>query len=390
MPNNPQKWQVGFLKTQAEKGLRRTLHPANWRKDGKISIRGKEYFDFSSNDYLGLASHPALIAAAHAAAEKWGTGTCASRLLSGDLEIHHELEEKIAALKGKPAGLLFNSGYQANVGIIPALFEKGDAIFSDRLNHASIIDGILLSGAQMFRFHHNDPMHLEMLLKKYRHKYRRALIITETIFSMDGDRCPLKNLVTLKEKYNCILMVDEAHATGIFGKNGAGIVEEEGLASQVDIIMGTFGKALGSFGAYVTADKTCIEYLINTGRSFIYSTALPPAVVAANLAAIDLLRTEPERRRLLLKNARVFRQKLVSAGHPVCGQSQIVPVIIGSAEVAVKISKKLQAAGYWTLPIRPPTVPQNESRIRFSLSYNHSQAVLEKLTKEITRNAPAA
>jgi glycine C-acetyltransferase/8-amino-7-oxononanoate synthase len=391
---NFMQWQDDFLNQQKANGLLRKLNPAAWRKDGKICIGGKEYFDFSANDYLGLSSHPALIAAALAAAEKYGTGSGASRLLSGDLEIFHQLEESIARLKQKPAALVLNSGYAANSGLIPALFEKGDAIFSDRLNHASIIDGILLSGAQMFRFHHNHMEHLEMLLKKYRRKYRRALIVAETVFSMDGDRCPLKDLVALKEKYNCILMVDEAHATGIFGPNGAGVVEAEGLAAQVDIIMGTFGKALGSFGAYVAADKTCIEYLINTCRNFIYSTALPPTTAAANLAAIDLLKTEPARRRQLLENAKYFRQLLsqklaaAAAGKfsaKTIGNSQIVPLVLGSADAAISLSAKLQAAGYWALPIRPPTVPQNESRIRLSLSYFHSRAVLEKLAEEIVR-----
>src|SRR3989338_2603151 len=240
-----------FLKERQESGLLRNLRPVSGRREGRIKVEGKEYIDFSSNDYLGLSSHPRLIKSAKKAIDEFGTSSSASRLLSGDLTLHHQLEEKIAQFKNKEAAMVFNSGYQGNLGIISALFTKGDCIFSDRLNHASIIDGILLSGARFFRFHHNDSRHLESLLKKERARYRKALIITETVFSMDGDKCLLKDLVRLKEKYNCEIMVDEAHATGIFGASGSGIVEEQGLQAQVDFIMGTFSKALGGFGAYL-------------------------------------------------------------------------------------------------------------------------------------------
>jgi 8-amino-7-oxononanoate synthase len=294
------------------------------------------------------------------------------------------LEEKIARLKGKEAALWFNSGYQANVGLFKALLKAGDAIFADKLSHASLIDGAQLSEAVLFRFHHNNLNHLEMLLKKYRAKYRQAIIVTESIFSMDGDRAPLKELTALKEKHHCLLMVDEAHATGIFGKNGAGVVEEENLSGEVDLIMGTFSKALGSFGAYVAADKTMIQYLVNTCRSFIYSTALPPAVAAANLAALKLLKTEPARRHILLKNAKFFRAQLIKAGFKTKGDSQIIPLIIGDNQKTMALSHKLKKAGYWVLPIRPPSVPPGEARLRFSLSYCHAQNSLEKLIKTLT------
>jgi 7-keto-8-aminopelargonate synthetase-like enzyme len=200
---------------------------------------------------------------------------------------------------------------------------------------------------------------------------------------MDGDRSPLKEIVSLKEKYNCMIIVDEAHATGIFGKEGSGVVEEEGLANRIDLIMGTFGKALGSFGAYVAASKKIIEYLINTCRSFIYSTALPPSVVAANLASLELVRKEPFRRETLLANASYFRKELMEKGLKVKGSSQIVPLTIGDIDETIRLCAKLQERGYWVLPIRPPTVPVGESRIRFSLTYRHSQEVLQKLIKEI-------
>ena len=211
-----------FLKERSDQGLLRKLKPAAFRRSGRISFGSREYIDLSSNDYLGLSNHPKLIEAAKKACETYGTGSSGSRLLSGDLEICHELEKKTAEFKGKEAALVFNSGYQANVGILSALYGSGDVIFSDKLNHASIVDGLLLSAVKVFRFKHNDIAHLTLLLEKERAKFKRALIITETIFSMDGDRPDLKALVDLKEKFNCALMVDEAHATGIFGKNGSG------------------------------------------------------------------------------------------------------------------------------------------------------------------------
>lgn len=375
-----------FLRERKENYSLRTLHPADSRKEGKIYFDNKEYIDLSSNDYLGLSSHPRLLEAAKRATEELGVSASASRLLSGDLNLHHELEEKVANFKSKEKALIFNSGYQANVGVISALYGKGDAIFSDRLNHASIVDGILLSGAHLFRFRHNDVNHLELLLKRERNKFKQALIVSETIFSMDGDRCPLKETAGLKEKYDCRLLVDEAHATGIFGREGSGVVEEEGLTENVDLIMGTFGKALGSFGAYVAASSKTVDYLINTSRSFIYSTALPPSVIAANLASLDLIKLEPFRRKMLLKNADYFRTQLQKQGLKVKGASQIVPLILGDNQKAVSLGRKLQNRGYWTLPIRPPTVPKGEARLRFSLSYYHNREILERLLRDICRN----
>jgi 8-amino-7-oxononanoate synthase len=372
-----------FLRERKENSLLRTLQPASLRKDGKICFNGKEYIDLSSNDYLGLSSHPNMLAAAKKALEQFGVSASASRLLSGDLFLHHHLEERIATFKGKEKALIYNSGYQANLGIISALCKRGDVIFSDRLNHASIIDGILLSGARLFRFHHNDPNHLELLLRKERNKFREALIVTETIFSMDGDRSPLKEIVELKERYNCQVLVDEAHATGIFGRNGSGVVEEEGLTEKVDLIMGTFSKALGSFGAYVTGAKKMIDYLINSSRSFIYSTALPPSIIATNLASLDLIEKELFRRKTLLANAAYFFKQLKKHGFKVKGSSQIVPLIVGDIQKTIDLSQKLKEKGYWAPPIRPPTVPPSESRLRFSLTYYHNKETLEKLANNI-------
>ncbi|OGS45569.1 MAG: 8-amino-7-oxononanoate synthase [Elusimicrobia bacterium RIFOXYD2_FULL_34_15] len=372
-----------FLKNRREQGLMRNLSPLSSRKNGIICINKKEYIDFSSNDYLGLSGHPKFIESAISAFDKYGTGSAASRLLSGDLEIHHILEEKIANFKNKESALIFNSGYQANVGIISSLFSKGDVIFSDRLNHASIIDGILLSGANFFRFKHNDLNHLESILRKERGKFNNSLIITETIFSMDGDKPDLNGLIELKEKYNSQIMVDEAHATGIYGKNGSGIVEEEDLSDKIDYIMGTFSKALGSFGAYFAASKKVTDYLINSCRSFIYSTALPPSVIACNISGIDLIKKEPFRRKNLLENVEFFRNKLEKRGFNVKGDSHIIPLIIGDNKRTMEFSKNLQEKGNWVLPIRPPTVPNGEARLRFSLTFHHDKKILQKLIADI-------
>jgi len=372
-----------FLKTREENNLLRTLKPATSRGRGLRFSDGREYIDLSSNDYLGFTTHPKLKQAAKEVVDKLGVGSSASRLLSGDLDICHKLEEKIAQFKGKEKALIFNSGYHANVGIISAFCGRGDVIFSDKLNHASIIDGITLSRAKFFRFAHSDSNHLEQLLKKQRHKFKQALIITESVFSMDGDKPALGELVALKEKYNCKLIVDEAHATGIFGKNGSGVVEEQGLVEKIDLIIGTFSKALGSFGGYVACSKTLVDYLINTARSFIYSTALPPSIIAANLASLELVEEEPQRRRDLINNADYFRKSLKDLGFKIKGSSQIVPLIISDNQKVIKISEELKRKGYWVLPIRPPTVPAGESRLRFSLTYDHSKEVLEKLIKDL-------
>lgn len=372
-----------FLKERKEKGLLRVLHPADSRRDGHIYFDNKEYIDFSSNDYLGLSGDLRLKKASVEATNALGTSASASRLLSGDLCLHHLLEEKTATFKGKESALVFNSGYQANIGIISSLYQKGDVIFSDKLNHASIIDGILLSGVRFFRFRHNDLGNLEYLLKKERRNYKNSLIITETLFSMDGDIAPLEGLVSIKEKFNCMLMVDEAHATGIFGKNGSGVVEKEGLVDRVDLIMGTFSKALGSFGAYVACSHNIKHYLINACRSFIYSTALPPSVVAANLASLDIVKEEPFRRKILLENADFFRNQLNKNGFMIKGSSQIIPLVIGENKKAVLASEELKKMGYWVMPIRPPTVPAGESRLRFSLTFYHSKRLLERLAGEL-------
>lgn len=372
-----------FLEQRQKQHTLRVLSPVTSRRPGKVTQGDAEYVDFSSNDYLGLSSHDELIEAAHTALNDFGAGTCAARLMSGDLEIHHKLEKETAIFKNKESVLLFNSGYQANVGIIPAMAGRQDAVFADRLIHASLLDGITLSRAKLFRFRHNDIEHLESLLKQHRTDFDEALIVTESVFSMDGDRASLPELVELKNMYGCVLFADEAHATGVFGPQGRGWVNECGLADDVELLMGTFSKALGGFGAYLAASADVIHYLTNAARSFIYSTALPAAVVAANLAAIRLCSNGLDRGPLLLQKAEHFRQALSSEGFTVLGASQIVPVVIGDPQESIRLSQELLKRGFRVLPVRPPTVPEKQSRLRFSLCYSHSdeelQAVVEAL-----------
>jgi len=364
-----------WLSQQREKGGLRSLHPVIRRGKGRLTLaedESQELLDFSSNDYLGLAEHPALIAAAHNALGRFGAGSGAARLMSGDLSVHHELEEAVARLKGKEAALTFGSGYMANTGIIPALVGRHDRIFSDRLNHASIHDGCRLSGARLIRFRHNDLNHLEALLKEQRGT-GTALIVVESIYSMDGDRCPLRELVQLKERFGCLLMVDEAHATGVFGANGGGAIEEDGVGGGVDLAMGTFGKALGSYGAYVAGNRDIIEYLLNRARSFIFSTALPPAVAAASLAAVQLVGQEPALRRELHEKIDCFKALLRNGGYSAdLGPSQIVPFLVGESGAALNKANLLRKQGIFATAVRPPTVPDGTARLRFSITRHHS------------------
>jgi glycine C-acetyltransferase/8-amino-7-oxononanoate synthase len=321
--------------------------------------------------------------------DRYGSGSGASRLVSGTSPLHQELEEGIAGFKGTEAAILFNSGYAANTGIIPALAGEGDVILSDGLNHASIIDGCRLSRAKVLVYRHRDMGHLEELLKK-NGSARRRLIITDSIFSMDGDIAPLPDLVMLSEKYGSLLMVDDAHATGVLGKRGRGIAEHFGLEGRIPIQMGTLGKALGSFGAFAAGDRDVIDYLINRSRSYIFSTALPPAVCAASIAAIQLVDREPWRREALWKNRERFVAGLSALGID-AGKSEtpIVPLMICDAEKALQAGGRLFTEGIFATAIRPPSVAEGASRIRMTVMATHAGedidfvlAVLRKLQIE--------
>lgn len=375
---------VDWLKARQADGLLRTLHPVQRRVGDAVSslTEATPLVDFSSNDYLALSHHPTVIDSAHHYLETYGGGAGAARLMSGDCDYHHELERAIARYKGKGSALLFGSGFMANTGLIPALVGRHDVVFSDRLNHASIVDGCKISGANVVRFRHNDMPHLEELLQAKRGE-RRGLIVVESLYSMDGDVAPLVDLVRLKKKYNCVLLVDEAHATGLFGPTGSGLVEACGVTDDVELIMGTFSKGLGSFGAYVAADQVWVDYLVNRARSFIYSTALPPAVIGASLGALQVVVSEPEHAELLHQKTKVLKDAFVEHGVVVQSDSQIIPLMIGASDVAMKMAATLKEKGFLVTAVRPPTVPEHTARLRFSVTLHHSDADLEHLAREV-------
>ena len=360
-----------------EQHLLRRLRTINSYSGSRIMMNNRDMLLLCSNDYLGLANHPALRQAALLAMERYGFGSGASRLVSGTSELHTVLENRLAQFKGTEAALVFNTGYAANTGIIPAVAGRGDLILSDSLNHASIIDGCRLSRAEVMVYRHRDAGHLEVLLKKSLNA-RRKLIVTDGVFSMDGDIAPLPDLVYLSEKYGAILMVDDAHGTGVLGRTGRGTVEHFGLSGRVHIQMGTLGKAFGSFGAYAAGSRDLIHYLINQARSFIYSTALPSSVCAASCAAIDVLDREPERRERLWNNRKRFAQGLNSLGIST-GDSEtpILPVMIGDSERALKASERLFEFGVYATAIRPPTVPADAARIRTTVTAAHTEVDID-------------
>jgi len=367
-------------------GLYRRLRSVSGAQESVVTLDGREVLLLSSNNYLGLANHPALKHAAREAIEQYGCGAGASRLISGDMSLHRELERRLALFKKTEAALIFPSGYHANIGIISSLMGPGDTIFSDALNHASIIDGCRLSRAHVQVFRHGDMTHLAELLEACPHSGQR-LIVTDSVFSMDGDVAPLTDIVMLARRHHAWVMVDEAHATGVFGAQGAGVVEELGLMNEVEIQMGTLGKALGGFGAYVAGRRELIAWLINRARSFIYTTGLPPAVTASALAALDIVVREPERRQRLWRNAAFLRDGLEALGYtlsPTC--SPILPVIIGDARQTMALAEALLQRGVFAHGIRPPTVPEGASRLRVTPMATHSH---EQLTHALAAFAAA-
>jgi 8-amino-7-oxononanoate synthase len=362
-------------------GLYRSLRELSSPQGREIVLDGNKVLNFCSNDYLGLAADPRLSAAAHKAMVQRGFGSGSSRLVCGNSDEHVQLEKELARFKKTEAALVFSSGYMANVGILSALCGREDIIFSDKLNHASIVDGCVLSRAELRRYPHNVVNALEELLAKAR-DFRRKLIVTDTVFSMDGDLAPLKDLVSLAKEHAAWLMVDEAHAFGIFGPTGAGLVEEEDLSSDVPIQMGTLSKAAGSFGAYVAGSQELVDYLVNTARSFIFTTAMPPAVAAASRAALQIIREEPDRRQHLLRNADRLRRELQGLGFDTLQSlSPIIPVVVGQAERAVDLSRRLLERGIFVSAIRPPTVPKGTARLRVTVTAAHTD---DDITRCIT------
>jgi len=358
-----------------DRGLHRRLRLVEGAQGPRVLLDGNEVLLLCSNDYLGLAGHPQVRKAAAEAAMRWGAGAGASRLISGNMQPHSQLEERLAAFKGYESALLFGSGYLANTGTIAALASRGEVVFSDELNHASIIDGCRLSRADTFVYRHADLDHLAWGLREA--DGRGALIVSDGIFSMDGDVAPLEGLTQLAREHRCRLMIDEAHATGALGPAGRGSVAAAGLSGEVDVVVGTLGKALGSYGAYVCAGAGLRDYLINAARPFVFSTAPPPPAVAAGLAALELLEAEPRRVERLAQNAATLRQALAAEGLAASGsQTQIVPLGVGEAEPTMELCERLLEGGVFAQGIRPPTVPEGSSRLRFTVMATHRAAEL--------------
>jgi 8-amino-7-oxononanoate synthase len=362
-----------------ESGLYRELNILESPQGPHVKIKGRTYISFCSNNYLGLANHPEITKAVEDAVKKYGWGAGASRLVSGNMKLHKTLEDEISEFKKKEAAIVFPTGYMANIGTICSLVSSGDLVICDRLNHASIIDGCRLSGADFRVYPHRDVGKLENILKKstgYPHK----LIITDTIFSMDGDIAPLPDIVRIAHEYNAMVMVDEAHGTGVFGKNGRGVVEHYNLDEEVKIIMGTLSKAVGCLGGFVSGNSDLISYLRNKARTFMYTTALPPAACAASIAGIKLIRKDHSLRESLWRNVRYVRERLKLLNLSIISsESPIIPIMIGGAKKAVDVSEFLFERGILIPAIRPPTVPIESSRLRITVMSTHTKDDLEKL-----------
>jgi 8-amino-7-oxononanoate synthase len=374
------------LEELRDRGLQRRLRLVEGPQGPRVLLDGHRVLLLCSNDYLGLAAHPRVREAAAESAMRWGAGAGASRLISGSMEPHRRLERRLADFKGYEAALLFGSGYLANTGTIAALAGRGEVVFSDELNHASIVDGCRLSRAETFVYRHADLEHLAWGLREAGD--RAALIVTDGVFSMDGDVAPLPALAELRRRHGCRLMVDEAHATGALGPGGRGSVAAAGLGEEVDLVVGTLGKALGSYGAYVCANRELTEYLLNSARPFIFSTAPPPSVAAAAGAALELLASSPRLVERLGANATLLREALAAEGLAVGGSgSQIVPLRIGDAERTMELSERLLERGVFAQGIRPPTVPEGSSRLRFTVMATHDSHELEGAAKTVGASA---
>jgi 8-amino-7-oxononanoate synthase len=372
-----------------ELGLYRRLRMISGPQGPRVVLDGRPVLLLCSNNYLGLADHPRVREAAADAAMRWGVGAGGSRLVSGSMTIHRRLENRLATFKGTEAALLFGSGYLANVGVISALAAAGPAkgvVFSDELNHASIIDGCRLARTETFVYRHNDTEHLAWGLRQA--EGRATLIVTDSVFSMDGDVAPLEDLAGLARRHRVRLVVDDAHGMGCLGPGGRGAVHEAGVEDEVDVIVGTLGKALGAYGAYAACDTVTARYLVNAARSFVFSTAPPPPAVAAALAALEVLAEQPGRVERLQGNADALRDELAREGFEVAGSTtQIVPIVIGDAAQAMRICELAIEDGVFAQAIRPPTVPDGTSRLRLAVMASHTPAELRDAARTLGRAA---
>nr|WP_216618432.1 8-amino-7-oxononanoate synthase [Corallococcus carmarthensis] len=371
------------MEALSAKGLRRALEPLDSPQGAEVRVGDERLVNFSSNDYLGLAASPAVRAAAASALERYGVGTGASRLVVGDMVPHQRLEARLARFERAEAVRLFNSGYAANTGILPALVGPGDAVFSDALNHASLVDGCRLSRARVVVYPHADVAALTRALAET--PGRRKLVVTDSVFSMDGDVAPLRELVAACEAHGAALMVDEAHATGVLGARGAGLCEALGVEGRVDLRMGTLSKALGGMGAYVATSRAVADLLVSRARPFVYSTALPAALCAAAECAVDLVEHDPAPRERLWGHIHRFTGGLRALGLPAEPRSAIFPVILGEPARALDAAKRLREAGLLVKAIRPPTVPEGTSRLRFCLSAAHTTGHIDLALEALRR-----
>jgi len=385
--NDARRDPLGWIEARLERlerdGLRRQLRAVKPASPGCFELGGRELANFGSNDYLGLAADSRVVEAACAATGEFGWGSGASPLVCGRTTQHAELERRLAEFEACEAALLFPAGFAANAGTIPALVERGDFIFSDQKNHASIVDGCRLSRAEVKIYRHGDVEHLRELLKSSQES-RRKLIVSDGLFSMDGDLAPLPDIAALAEEHGAMLMVDEAHATGVFGKRGRGAAEHLGVEDAVDVRVGTLSKAAGSLGGFVAGRRALIDWLANRARSYVFSTAPPAALCAAALAALEIIQDEPERRSVLLQRAGELREALRSQGwNTAASVSQIIPVVVGDPQRAMQLSADLSERGFFVPGIRPPSVPPEESLLRISLSCIHEPETIDRLLRAL-------
>jgi 8-amino-7-oxononanoate synthase len=374
-----------ILQSLHESSQLRFLREMSQKHGSRLEFEGKKYINLSSNDYLGLAFDSSLLTEFYKSLSKetvvnsYGLGASSSRLLTGNSPLYTQVEKKLASLYSKEAALIFNSGYHANIGILPALSSKKDLILSDKLNHASLIDGFKLGDATLVRYRHFDYEQLEEILTLRCQEFDHVFIVTESIFSMDGDIANLKRLVEIKNKFNAFLYVDEAHAFGCRGEHGLGICEEQGVTSEVDFIVGTFGKAIGSQGAYIVCSQITRDYLINTMRSLIFTTGLPPVTLSWLLFILERLGAFKEKRDHLLSLSKLIRGYLQSNGKTTVSESHIIPIILGENKEALLAAQQWQDNGFLVFPIRPPTVPMGTARLLLSLTADMDESVLKPL-----------
>jgi 8-amino-7-oxononanoate synthase len=375
--------QLGaFLRERREQHLYRQRKVITSPQGPVVHVDGRPLISFCSNDYLGLANHPQVIKALQQGAERYGVGSGASHLISGHSEAHHTLEQELAEFVKRPRALLFSTGFMANLGIITALFGKDDAIFEDRLNHASLIDAGLYSGARVQRYLHADPHSLQNYLAKI--PATQKLIVTDGVFSMDGDIAPLPDLVKLAAEHNAWLMIDDAHGFGVLGEAGRGSVEHFGLNDSIPVYMATLGKALGTFGAFVAGSEELIETLIQLARSYVYTTALPPAVAEATRASLTLVQQEPWRRDKLRSLISRFRQGAQQLGLALMDSvTPIQPLLVGDSQTALRHSDALLDKGFLISAVRPPTIPQGSARLRITFSASHEEQQIDQLLEAL-------